>query len=214
MPDVYVRIAGDAAGVRVIPDAATAGDVARYACEHAGVKDSPAVLQRGAVLADDAAVGADGLLLVVERQAAAQGTTAAPAAGPPARRVEESGLADGLQHALGSQGPLQDMAEVMRTLLPPHGDGAGAHAAPAVPPTHEGLRFLIDMMDGGASEGAARRALLLNRMDVEAAAEWLMEHLGDADLDDPVPPATLAALYPRRAHAAPTLQQLMQALAQ
>ena len=39
----------------------------------------------------------------------------------------------------------------------------------------------------GFTENAAKRALMANNMDPNAAVMWIFEHGQDADLNDPIP---------------------------
>ena len=70
------------------------------------------------------------------------------------------------------------------------------HKAPDIPSNHEGLKHLMEMMDGHVSEAACRRALLMTQVDSERAAMWLIEHLEDPDLNDEIDPLVLSILYP------------------
>lgn len=45
------------------------------------------------------------------------------------------------------------------------------------------LKYLTDM---GFPESRCKKALLLNNMDVEASLGWILDHMGDEDVDDPL----------------------------
>jgi len=67
-------------------------------------------------------------------------------------------------------------------------------AAPPRTPTHipeENLQMLISM---GFPEGRCRKALLLNRLDVSAATDWLIEHIEDPEADTPLTQQELSRL--------------------
>eukprot|EP01061_Rhynchopus_euleeides_P044752 TRINITY_DN7877_c0_g1_i1.p1 TRINITY_DN7877_c0_g1~~TRINITY_DN7877_c0_g1_i1.p1 ORF type:complete len:175 (+),score=65.55 TRINITY_DN7877_c0_g1_i1:42-527(+) len=70
------------------------------------------------------------------------------------------------------------------------------HNAPDIPSNHEGILYLLDMMSNHVSEAACRRALYMAQLDTEKAAEWLIEHLEDPDINDEVDPLVLTILYP------------------
>jgi hypothetical protein len=55
----------------------------------------------------------------------------------------------------------------------------------------EGLQMLMSM---GFSEGRCRKALLLNRLDISAATDWLIEHIEDPEVDTPLTQQDLSRL--------------------
>jgi len=61
----------------------------------------------------------------------------------------------------------------------------GVVVVPAAPPQIDpvSLRQLQDM---GFPENRARKALLFNRMNTQAAMDWLLEHIEDPDIDAPM----------------------------
>jgi len=59
----------------------------------------------------------------------------------------------------------------------------------------DALKHLQEM---GFPEGRSKKALLLNRMNPALAMEWLLEHDGDADIDEPLNPQQLRQ-FSRRA---------------
>lgn len=76
--------------------------------------------------------------------------------------------------------------------LQPEGDEAPAAAAapapaPAAPEPDE--LIVAQLVSMGFSEnGSKRAALAVGNSSAEAATNWVMEHMGDADLNDPLPP--------------------------
>jgi len=50
------------------------------------------------------------------------------------------------------------------------------------------------LMDMGFSEERAKKALLLNGNNIEAAAEWIFQHMDDPDIDVPLTPMQLHQL--------------------
>jgi len=57
---------------------------------------------------------------------------------------------------------------------------------------------LKQLQDMGFTEGRAKKALLLNKMNTSLAMEWLLEHEGDPDIDDPLTPEQLHVLQIRK----------------
>lgn len=53
------------------------------------------------------------------------------------------------------------------------------------------IQILTEM---GFKEEHARKALILNLLDVEKATNWLLEHVGDDDIDSPIPNEFLARI--------------------
>jgi len=57
---------------------------------------------------------------------------------------------------------------------------------------------LKQLQEMGFPEGRAKKALLLNRMNASLAMEWLLEHDGDPDLDEPLSQDQMRQLSGRR----------------
>jgi len=55
---------------------------------------------------------------------------------------------------------------------------------------------LNQLKDMGFPEERAKKALILNRMNIQRAMEWLLEHDEDPNIDDPISQQQLLRLYP------------------
>ncbi|KAH3732259.1 nucleus accumbens-associated protein 2 [Pelomyxa schiedti] len=53
--------------------------------------------------------------------------------------------------------------------------------------------LVTQLTDMGFSENRAKRALAVNRMNVERAMNWLIDHIDDPTLDEPLPPQVMSA---------------------
>lgn len=82
----------------------------------------------------------------------------------------------------------------------------GEEVEPAV---DQGL--LQQLKDMGFAEGRAKKALLLTGMNSQAAMEWLLEHEGDPNIDEPLSQEQLRQLR-RRATVVPDPQERMSTL--
>ncbi len=82
---------------------------------------------------------------------------------------------------------------------PAAGGGAGAQQAPqaAPSPDPELVASLVSM--GFSQEASSRAALAVGNSGVEAAMEWVLAHLEDPDINDPLPDPAAAPAPPAAA---------------
>ena len=74
--------------------------------------------------------------------------------------------------------------------LPERGEGEGEAAPAEVQIDESVVNQLVEM--GFGREGCKRAVAKTNNSGVEAAMAWVMEHMGDADFNDPFQPAAAA----------------------
>eukprot|EP00271_Cylindrocystis_brebissonii_P006504 TRINITY_DN19281_c0_g1_i1.p1 TRINITY_DN19281_c0_g1~~TRINITY_DN19281_c0_g1_i1.p1 ORF type:complete len:853 (+),score=178.72 TRINITY_DN19281_c0_g1_i1:93-2651(+) len=71
-------------------------------------------------------------------------------------------------------------------------DGAGGADAPGPGPEEENPEIVSQLVDMGFPRPrCVRAARNTGNSGVEAAMSWLLEHMEDADIDDPIPPTTM-----------------------
>ena len=79
--------------------------------------------------------------------------------------------------------------------LPERGEGEGEAAPAEVHIDESVVNQLVEM--GFGREGCKRAVAKTNNSGVEAAMAWVMEHMGDADFNDPFQPAAAATKKPK-----------------
>mmetsp|Transcript_16579 Transcript_16579/g.23016 ORF Transcript_16579/g.23016 Transcript_16579/m.23016 type:complete len:746 (-) Transcript_16579:33-2270(-) len=83
----------------------------------------------------------------------------------------------------------------------PRGQPPSSSSAPSVPSIDPVA--LLQLKDMGFADEAAKKALLLNKMNTQLAMDWLLEHSEDADINEPLSPQQLQQLSQREQSFAP-----------
>jgi len=95
-------------------------------------------------------------------------------------------------NALELRTQLQDLMNTLIGLANQNQPGINANPPPAQPASSAPVPNQIDavslrqLQDMGFAENRARKSLLLNRMNTQAAMDWLLEHNDDPDIDEPI----------------------------
>lgn len=110
------------------------------------------------------------------------------------QRVPTQGVRNPLSDLIGSFFGFPAPQQAQPQATPPSSTSQPVSLPQSIDEIQIDANLLQQLQDMGFPENRAKKALVLSRMNVQIAMEWLLEHMDDPHIDDPLTPQQLGIL--------------------